>query len=298
MVSWIKSHKLVSFLVLLVVYLIWKNNQTVIPFTNTAYRSNIALPKSGGGALMEAAPISDAMISQDYAPAPDTKSRMVVTNTYLSFVVDNVRQVVPKILSYAQSQGGYMVENSLDNPQETPSATITVRIPSKNLDTALEYFRGLALKVVSENINGQDVTDQYVDIDARLATLNKTKTKFESILDQAVKVQDILEVQRELVNLQSQIDALKGQQQYLAKNAEMAKVTIYLSTDEIALPYAPKETWRPNVIFKLAVRSLVTHIRELGSTLIWVSVYGVIWIPLLIIILILKKRFGKKKYFN
>ena len=55
---------------------------------------------------------------------------------------------------------------------------------------------------------------------------------------------------------QSQIDSYKGQQDALKKNAQLAKLTIYLSTDEIALPYAPSETFRPQIIFKLAVRGI------------------------------------------
>jgi hypothetical protein len=95
----------------------------------------------------------------------------------------------------------------------------------------------------------------------------------------AEKIEDLLNVQRELINLQSQIDSLKGQQQYYEKNAEMAKLTIYLSTDELALPYAPSESWRPQVIFKQAVRSLVTSLRKVGTAIIWLAVYSVVWIP-------------------
>ena len=144
--------------------------------------------------------------------------------------------------------------------------------------------------MVSENLTGEDVTDQFVDIDARLATLYRTKAKFEEILDKAVKVEDLLNVQRELINLQTQIDSLKGQQLYLEKSAAMAKITIYLSTDELALPYAPSEAWRPTVILKLAVRSLVGNLRNFGSALIWIGVYSVVWVPILIVLFIIRKR--------
>jgi hypothetical protein len=231
--------------------------------------------------------------SDNYAPAPQVSDRMVIQNSYLSLLVKNVRESVSQITEHAKAQGGYMVDTSLQNPQDAASATVTVRIPAKNLDPVLSYFRNLGVKVVSENLTGQDVTDQYVDIDARLATLEKTKLKFEEILGRAVLVKDILEVQRELINLQSQIDALKGQQNYLSKSAEMAKITLYLSTDEIALPYAPAEVWRPEVIFKLAVRSLVGHARQVASSLIWIVVYGVVWIPLLLIFFLLSKRFKR-----
>ena len=183
-----------------------------------------------------------------------------------------------------------MVNSNLNNPQDAATATVTVRVPSAKLQAALQTFRGLGVKVVSENLSGQDVTDEFVDNEARLAILEKTKAKFEEILDNAINVQDILTVQREIINLQSQIDAVKGQQNYLEKSAQMAKLTIYLSTDELALPYAPSETWRPAVIFKQAVRSLLGSARKLGTLVIWLAVYSIIWLPILLLIYFLKKR--------
>ena len=174
------------------------------------------------------------------------------------------------------------------------SGWITVRIPQEKLEEALNYFRELAVKVVSETVSGRDVTDEYVDIEARLATLLKTKAKFEEILAKAQKVQDILEVQRELINLQEQIDNLKGQQNYLEKSAQVSRVTIYLATDELALPYVPTEAWRPQAIFKQAVRSLIGALRKLGTLIIWFGVYSVIWLPILAIYLIIK-HWRKKK---
>ena len=151
-----------------------------------------------------------------------------------------------------------------------------------------------SLKVTSENLNGTDVTDQYVDIEARLKTLNATKTKFEEIMAKAITVQDILNVQRELLSLQDQIDNLKGQQDFLKKTAELAKITIYLSTDEFSLPYAPSDTFRPEVIFKTAVRSLVSTIRGLVENLIWIMVFSVIWVPALIIGIVIYKWYQKR----
>ncbi len=81
----------------------------------------------------------------------------------------------------------------------------------------------------------------------------------------------------------------------LEQNAKLAKLTIYLSTDEIALPYAPSETFRPTVVFKLAVRSLVGSLRDIATLAIWVVVYSVIWIPALILFKFIKRRFPKKE---
>jgi len=237
--------------------------------------------------------VSSLALPQAQAPAPATTAvtdRMVIKESNLSLLVNKVADSQKKILQKVRETGGFMVSVSLSNPQEEATSTVIVRVPVKKLDQALDYFRSLAVKIVSENLQGEDVTDQYVDLQARLNTLDKTKTKFEQLLDRATLVQDILDVQRELINVQSQIDAVKGQQQYLEKNAQMTKIIIYLSTDELSLPYAPSEAWRPQVIFKQAIRSMVGTLRSLGTLAIWMIVYAIVWIPILLIIIVLRRR--------
>lgn len=232
-------------------------------------------------------------IQEDYAPTPNLTNRMVVQNSYLSLLVTDVVTAKKKVIDTAVSLGGYMVNAATVNPQDAATATVTVRVPSVKLDQTLEMYRSLGVKVVSENLVGTDVTDQYVDIDSRVITLGKTKVAMEAILTKAELVSDLTNVTQQIINIQSQIDNLKGMQKSLEENAKLAKVTIYLSTDEIALPYAPTDTFRPNVIFKLAVRGLVGNLRSIGSFAIWLGVYAVIWVPVIVIIYFLKRRFEK-----
>jgi len=242
------------------------------------------LPYVGGGNL------NDIMPPSESAPNANIKNRLVITNSYLSLQVSKVAAVQKQVIKKAEELGGYMVNSSIENPSDVASATVTVRIPSKQLENALQYYRSLSIKVISENLQGDDVTDQYVDFAAQLKTYEKTKTIFEQMLDKAINVQDILQIQREIINVQASIDSIKGQMDYLKKNAEMAKITLYLSTDELALPYAPTDTWRPSVIFKQAVRSLVGTVRRIGSLAIWIGVYAIIWVPILLIVLYIRRK--------
>lgn len=283
-------NKLVLFLLVVIVYLVLNN----FSFKSS---SNFISPSSDsiGSLKMASSPGFSGVSSilppqQDYAPTNNVNNRLVIQESSLSLLVKDVRETTDKIINLTKTNGGYMVNSNLSNPQDNPTETLTIRIPQNKLNSILDSLRKMSVKVVSENLIGNDVTDQYVDIDAKLATLNKTKAKFEDILEKAVNVQDILTVQREIINLQSQIDSQKGQQQYLEKNAELTKITIYLSTDELSLPFTPNQPWRPDVIFKNAVRSLFETLQGLGSLLIWTVVFSVVWIPLMIIVYIVKKR--------
>jgi hypothetical protein len=90
-------------------------------------------------------------------------------------------------------------------------------------------------------------------------------------------VSDMLNVQRELLNVQQQIDAIKGQQAYLEGSAKLTRISVYLSTDELALPYAPDDSWRPSVVLKEAIRSLILNVRGILNALIWIAVFFPFW---------------------
>ncbi len=291
--SWIKNNKLAAFLIALIAgYIIYNN--FLLKLVSTAQYSPANYSSYGrSNQMLDTVSMEKSSIgipTPEAAPTTDTEERMVVRNSNLSLVVNNVSEAQDQILNRVKTLGGYMVSTSLKNPQEAATATITVRIPEEKLDQALEYFRNVSTKVVSENLYGKDVTDEYIDIDERLDAYNKTKVKFETILEQAEEVEDLLTVQKELINLQQKIDSLKGQQKYLEQNAALSKVTIYLSTDEYSLPYTPSETWRPKVIFKKAVRSLIKTLRGIGSLAIWLGVYSVLIIPVIVIIWLIRKR--------
>jgi len=172
-------------------------------------------------------------------------------------------------------------------------ATVAVRVPSAKLRTAIEYYRTLAIKVSSESIVGVDVTEEFEDLDARIATLEGTIAQFEAIKAKAAEISDLVLITQQLITLREQIDELKGTKKFIADSAAFPKITASLATDEFALPYQPSEGFRPEVIYKQAVRSLLADIYAVGEALIWVGVYAVIWVPILLMIFFLRRRWGK-----
>lgn len=295
--EWVRNNKLATFLIILVVFLLFRNSlfslKNQVGYQTSTINNMGSLPVTGGGTT----PTMDYVSSSRNVSPTTSKERLVIESSNISLVVDDVEDISSKVIAKTKELGGFMVGTSLTKPQESPFGTVIVRVPEDKTDEALNYFRSLAVKVISEQVLGQDVTDRYEDIDAKLATLTKTKAKFEEILEKATSVNDILSVQKQLVNLQSQIDNLKGRQKYLEKSAALTKITVFLSSDELALPYQPEGVFRPKVIFKQAVRSLIKTLRSFASLIIWVVVYAPLWGGILIIIL-LAKRYGKRKRTN
>jgi len=180
---WIKKNKLASFLAIILLILVVKDflGSQVVRRTNYG---NVGLGETSIVALPKAKSRTALFPEKEVAPS-ESEERLVVKTSSLSLVVNDVRQASDEVVDYAQKIGGFMVSTSLNKPQEVPFATVVVRVPADKLTAALDHFRSLAVKVSSERILGRDMTDQYEDIGAKLETLNKTKAKFEEILDKA-----------------------------------------------------------------------------------------------------------------
>lgn len=293
-------NKLTSVLIAVVVYLVIRG----LPSSNIGIGGFGGISKQASlytdmaYPTMEMAPASGSYSSNYYyreaAPQLDVEDRMVVTNTSLSIVVKDVVDTTELIKGKTKELGGYMVNSSVNSPEEGGTGYISIRVPSDKLDAAMVAFRGFAVKIVDESVNGTDITDQYTDYEEQLRILERTKTTFEGILASATEVDDILNVQDRILNVQRQIDSINGRLKYLEATAASSMISINLSTDELSLPYAPS-TWRPQVVFKYATRALVQDLRKIANVSIWVGVYSVIWLPVLIIVLVVRKMVIKRR---
>jgi len=269
-INWVKKNWLIVIIVVVALGYVNKKNVSIPITGGGGYQSNTMMTADS---VRIGAPVANKMmISREVAPSEST-NRLVIQDTSLSLQVDNVEEKIAFIQNKTTDMGGFLVNSNLSKPNGVGSGVISVRIPENKRTEAMELFKDVAVKVVSENVSGTDVTDQYTDLQAQLEVLQKTKVKFEEILDKAYNVSDLMNVQQQLISLQQQIDSVKGQQKYYEQSAKLSKITIYLSTDDLALPYAPTNEWRPTVIFKEAVRSLVGTFRSIGNVLIWLVVY-------------------------
>lgn len=301
--AWIKANKLSTFLIAVLAYFIiqqYRGGVVPMPLSYSTTGDTEMMPiardtmmdvgQSAGSPMMaKIAPMPP--IGNRYGMNTDVSNRMVSKTTNLSLKVNNVSETVHQIDALATQLGGFTVNSSISDLDDVASGYISLRVPTVKRDEALAALRQTGVRVVSESVDGTDITDQYQDTTEQLNILTATKTKVEGLLNKAGTVSEMLEAQRELMNLQSQIDSLKGQQEYLAKSAEFTLISAYLSTDELALPYTPgSQAWRPGVVFKEATRGLLATFRSVGNGLIWAGVYAPIWLPILVLLAWWNKR--------
>ena len=196
--------------------------------------------------------------------------RMLVYTGQLSLVVKDARSTVEQITQIAKDVGGFVISSNVYQDEGHARATMAIRVPGEDLiqlKATLAKIKSLAMTVESENLTGQDVTDQYADTQAEIENLTAQRDSYRKLLDRATKMEDILNIQARLDQVQGQINTLTGRQLKLKESVKFATVNITVTPDELAQPVAIG-TWRPQGTARTAFQALIWALQRLGDLLI------------------------------
>ena len=171
-------------------------------------------------------------------PPPPALATRVIKTGALSLVVPKARLAVTvnEVTDLASGLGGYVSDTKTTEGADVPAADLTLRVPAGQFETLLGRARALG-KPTSLTTSGQDVTAQYVDLAARLHALEATRDQFLQILAKATQIGDILNVENQLMSVQTQIEELQGQQRVLDDQTTYGTLTVHLS--EVGSPIEP-----------------------------------------------------------
>ena len=177
---------------------------------------------------------ADGGVGGKVRPAPLAQNRIIVHTARMSLVVDDVAHTVDSIANVASGLGGWVVNSDRSSRH---SGSISIRVPAQSLDEAFLRVEALALEVESRAVTSEDVTDEYVDSQSRLVSLRATEERLLSFLDRAGKVEDALLVQKEISELQQQIEGIQGRLNFLEQTAafSLLEVSLKLTTETITV---------------------------------------------------------------
>ena len=152
--------------------------------------------------------------------------RMVIYTATISMTVEDVEAAVNQIQSIAEGSGGFVQKISISG-EERKSGAITIRVPQDRFYDVLSMVERVG-NVTDEQISGQDVTEQYIDLNARLRNAEKQEERLLAILEKANTVEDMLKIEKELMRVREIIESIKGQLQYLERRVEYSTISVYL----------------------------------------------------------------------
>lgn len=249
--------------------------------TFNAVSRDLAYGAGGGGAspaIQEAmpaqAPVSGSSVSspQDaFSAGPVAQDRLVIENADLAIVVKDPKTRMKEISDLAKQMGGFVVSSNLGEDTSTgktaPQGSIVIRVPSDKLDEALTKIKEGAIDVPHENRSGQDVTSQYVDLQAQLTAKQAADKKLLEIMDQATRSEDVLNAYSQVQSIETEIEQLKGQIKYLEESAALSAISVQLIAEESTQPIEVGP-WKPEGAAKQAIQDLIFFFQNFVDFLI------------------------------
>ncbi|MBS7626772.1 DUF4349 domain-containing protein [Candidatus Bathyarchaeota archaeon] len=168
-------------------------------------------------------------------PSPKTleykapEGRMVIYNGYVSIETDDIEGTLGKVRSLAEGRGGYVAGSSRSTSGTRIVAQITIRIPQEVFHRTMVEIEGYG-KVLDEHTTSDDVTERYIDLKSRLKNLQVQEQRLVGLFEKAAKVDEVLQIERELGRVRGEIESLQGQINYLERSVAMSLITVNLIT--------------------------------------------------------------------
>ena len=237
-----------------------------------------ALSRTGAGPVPAAQPGKGASApgSTDFAPSQPTtvpvQGPQVIKQAQLTLSVKSgtFDSSLAAVRGLVEGEQGFIAGTDAQaNPQSSDqirSGVISFMVPAANFDATIDALNNLG-KVQSEHITGQDVSAQYVDLQARLANEEAQRDAMLALLAQAKTVNDIITVQNQLGQITQQIEQLKGQIQYLDHNTAFSTIAVTLVEAGAPAQAAAADSWGFATALNDAAHNFVTTINYVISGL-------------------------------
>ena len=197
----------------------------------------------------------------------------IIKTGYLDLEVEDVSETSGKITTLASDKGGFVQDSSVSEREDgTHYGSLTVRVPSTAFETTITEIKTYALVVTTESAQGQDVTEQFTDLEAQLRNAKAQEAEYLKILTRATTVEEILQVQSYLSTVRYTIESLEGRMQYIENRTSYSTITVELSEEPTIR--IPTKEFRLGAIIREAGQALIAIAQLLATTVIWIAIVG------------------------
>ena len=236
----------------------------------------------------------------------DAADRRVIRMASLELRAADTRETFDGIVAVVESVGGFVAHANVfptSGEDEQPMVSMTLRVPADQLNSTMTAIKDSVDDVVAESQGAEDVTEQFIDLEARLTNLEALETELRALLEE-VRMQEnadpqkILNVFNELSSVRGQIEQIQGQLNYLEDATTLATLEIQLTPTPAAVPIV-EEPWSPAEATRDALRSLVNGLQGAADWVINFALYALPMLlitvgPLLVIGIFVYRRFFRR----
>lgn len=162
--------------------------------------------------------------------------RKIIKNGELTLEVASPHEAQRSVSTIAEQHGGFVVTSETkqtenrDPERRAVEVKLIVRVPSSKFDSAVTSIEKLATNVIHRGIAGNDVTEEFIDLEARIRTQKALELQFIEIMKQARQISDALEVQRQIAGVRTEIEKLEGRKRFLENRSSLSTITVELKS--------------------------------------------------------------------
>ena len=239
-----------------------------------------AASSAAGKARGQPTPDAEAVASEAGVPeGQDAQDfdRRVIRNAELGIRAEDVRRGAAEAQQVAARLGGSVQSSQIEEDGGSISADLVLSVPSERLEEALEELRDLGTEVTTDTVEGEDVTEEFVDLESRERNLLAAEQSLLELYDQAESVQDTLTVLRELTRIRDQIERAQGRIEYLEQRTDFSQITL-----DIQPAGGATAAWDPAGIASRAWNASLRFLQALANVVISIVAFGWWLVPLLV----------------
>ncbi len=172
-----------------------------------------------------------AAVEQETMVAPQVQEgvpieRKLIREGNLSFETDDLQGTQRDLDSLIKRYQGYVTADQSFHTYDRESQSLTVRVPAANFDTLVAAIGRIAQRIDQRDIRTQDVTEEFVDVEARLRTKKELESRYLKLLDRAANVEEILAIEQQIGTLRGDIEATEGRLRYLSNQSDLSTLNI------------------------------------------------------------------------
>jgi hypothetical protein len=201
----------------------------------------------------------------------ETVDRKIIKEANLTIITKDLSNINQEIDQIIENYNGYLA-NSNQWHNDRKNYRFTIKIPQKNFQPTINQLKKLGT-INREQISSRDITQEYIDLKARLKNFKAQEKRYLQLLDQAKDVEDILKVEKELNRIRRNIEQLQGKLNYYNNKIDFSTINVTFQEPQ---PMMDNNSWGIINSFKQSIREFVASINSIiiisGSLLPWLIV--------------------------
>ncbi|NSW56010.1 MAG: DUF4349 domain-containing protein [Armatimonadetes bacterium] len=230
------------------------------------------------------------------APVPAAiANRKLIRTGQIRVEVEDTEAAMRRIREISAKAGGFIGDTSLTRHDDGSHwGNVTIRVPTDQFDTMLQGLQELG-RVHEISTDTQDVTEQYVDLEARIRNRKREEEALLELMKRRGSLEDIIRVEARLSEVRETIERFEGQLRLLKDQVALSTITVSLfEKGEAAL--AETQEYDAGFHLRSAVRALIGILRGIGTAVIYLVIVGwVFWVPLALIIWAVRRRRASRR---